>query len=69
MRKLTEQWLRYAADDLRAAEITIEKQIYTIVCFHSQQCMEKGMKAVMEKYNWEAESKKLLDLYGQVISD
>ena len=26
-------------------------------------------KAVLEKYNWEAESKKLLDLYGQVISD
>ena len=28
-----------------------------------------GRKAVMEKYNWETEGKKLLDLYGQVISD
>lgn len=30
---------------------------------------ENGRKAVLEKYNWEAESKKLLDLYAQVISD
>jgi len=51
MRKLTEQWLRYAADDLRAAEITIEKQIYTIVCFHSQQCSEKGLKAILQEKN------------------
>lgn len=30
---------------------------------------ENGRKAVVEKYNWETESKKLLDLYAQVISD
>jgi len=51
MRKLTQEWLRYAADVLRAAEITIERQIYTIVCFHSQQCSEKCLKAILQEKN------------------
>lgn len=51
MKKLTMQWLRYAADDLRSAKILLEREIYTIACFHSQQCLEKSLKAILQEKN------------------
>jgi HEPN domain-containing protein len=43
----TEQWLDYARTDLKSAEILLREEIYTHVCFHCQQCVEKAFKAVL----------------------
>ncbi len=42
-----EQWLEFARNDLRAAELLLEDEIYYLVCFHGQQCTEKTLKAIL----------------------
>src|SRR3989344_7304089 len=39
-------WINFACDDLKAAEISVDKGIANIVCFHSQQSVEKCLKAL-----------------------
>ncbi|MDQ3250521.1 MAG: HEPN domain-containing protein [Chloroflexota bacterium] len=41
------EWLVFAREDLRVAHILLREEIYTHVCFHSQQCVEKSLKAVL----------------------
>ena len=38
-------WLHFAAEDLRVAELVLQAGIYNQVCFHAQQCVEKSLKA------------------------
>jgi HEPN domain-containing protein len=45
--KLYENWLRFAFDDLRSAEILLAAGIFNMVCFHAQQCVEKALKALL----------------------
>ena len=40
-----ENWLRFAREDLRVAKLVMKEKIYNQVCFHSQQCAEKSLKA------------------------
>ncbi|NOX62001.1 MAG: HEPN domain-containing protein [Chloroflexi bacterium] len=42
-----ERWLRFAADDLRMAQLAFQEEIYTQSCFHAQQCAEKSIKALL----------------------
>jgi len=37
-----EQWLKFVNDDLRSAEILLREAIFKMVCFHSQQAVEKS---------------------------
>ena len=51
MKKISEEWLKTAKDDLRVADKIISDEALThMVAFHSQQCIEKSLKAVMEEY-------------------
>ncbi len=51
MKKISEEWLKSAKDDLRVADKIIADEALThMVAFHSQQCIEKSFKAVMEEY-------------------
>jgi HEPN domain-containing protein len=51
MKQITEQWLRAAEDDLRvAARIAPDEYLTHMVAFHSQQCIEKSLKALIEEY-------------------
>ena len=45
--KLYDNWLKFASDDLRSAEILLQANIFNMVCFHSQQCVEKALKAAL----------------------
>ena len=49
-KKLPELWLQYAKDDLRSAETLMKSSIYNMVCFHSQQAVEKDLKAIIASY-------------------
>ena len=41
------QWLAFANEDLRMAQIAFVEEIYNQVCFHAQQCVEKSIKAAI----------------------
>lgn len=49
-KKLPELWLQHAKDDLRSAETLMKASIYNMVCFHSQQAVEKALKAIIAYY-------------------
>lgn len=38
-------WLQFAREDLRVAEWALDETINNQACFHSQQCVEKSLKA------------------------
>lgn len=51
MKPVTESWLRAAEDDLRVIErIVSDPHLTHMVAFHSQQCIEKSLKAIVEEY-------------------
>lgn len=42
-----EAWLKYADDDLAAAEHLFSVELYNLVCFHCHQAAEKTLKAFL----------------------
>jgi HEPN domain-containing protein len=51
MKEISEQWLSAAEDDLRVmARIASDEYLTHMVAFHSQQCIEKSLKAIIEEY-------------------
>ena len=51
MKKVSEQWLNAAEDDLRVIRrIGDDDYLTHMVAFHSQQCIEKSLKAIIEEY-------------------
>ena len=57
MKKIVQEWILKAENDYLVAmrEFKGEPLIPDAVCFHSQQCIEKYMKAVLEENNKEFE--------------
>ena len=50
MKELTAEWMKKAEDDLLVAKREFEEPpVYDAVCFHSQQCVEKCLKAVLQE--------------------
>ena len=48
MKKLVEEWLRYAENDLRTiSKIIDDEHLTNVVTFHSHQCIEKSFKAII----------------------
>lgn len=47
MRKATAVWIREAEDDSRAAQLLLEHGHYRAACIHSQQAVEKALKALL----------------------
>jgi len=51
MKEIAEHWLNAAQDDLRViAKIASDESLTHMVAFHSQQCIEKSLKAVIEEH-------------------
>lgn len=51
MKPQTKEWVEKAEGDYRVAvrEISAKKPVYDAVCFHSQQCAEKYLKAILQE--------------------
>lgn len=51
MKKITEEWLKKAKKDLLVAqrEMKEKEAVYDAVCFHSQQAVEKFLKAILQE--------------------
>ena len=47
MRKATAAWIREARDEFDTASILLTHEKYRGVCLHSQQAVEKGLKALL----------------------
>ena len=70
MRKTTAAWLRDAREELESASILFEHRKYRAVCFHSQQAVEKGLKAlVLEKGKRPARTHDIVELLNAVTAD
>lgn len=41
-------WLKFAEEDMVSAKALLERKIYNQVCFHSQQAVEKMLKAYLK---------------------
>lgn len=53
MNPLTLEWVKKADEDFIAAErlLRVRKTpVYSVVCFHSQQCAEKLLKALLQEH-------------------
>ena len=69
MRKNTKGWLAEAQEDLECASILAEHGKYRGACFHSQQSVEKGLKALLlEKGRHPARSHDLLELLNSAVA-
>ena len=68
MKKLTEEWLKAAGDDLDVIErILDDAHLSHVLAFHAQQCIEKGFKAVLEEHEIEVTRiHSLVTLLGKV---
>ena len=68
MKKLAEEWLRFADKDIKTIDYILqESELTNIVAFHSHQCLEKSFKAIIV-LNTENIPRihNLLKLYGTV---
>lgn len=68
MKKLAEEWSKYAYKDLSTIEKILEDENLTnITAFHAQQCIEKSFKAlILLKTGEISKIHNLLKLYGTV---
>ena len=46
-------WLRFAKEDLRIAELAMDEGLHNQVCFHAQQCAEKSLKGWLAQHGEE----------------
>lgn len=67
MKEEVKNWIDYAYEDLRMAELAFKEKIYNQVCFHSQQCVEKILKAFIEfKGKIHPQTHKLTDILSSI---
>lgn len=67
MNRLTEEWINKAEKDYLVAirEMELDPLVPEAVCFHSQQCVEKYMKAILQENQVEPEKTHDLDILLQ----
>jgi HEPN domain-containing protein/predicted nucleotidyltransferase len=70
MRKVTQSWIGEAREDLESASILLKHEKFRGACFHSQQCVEKALKAViLEKGRRPARTHDLVELLKAVSAE
>lgn len=53
MKPETEEWVRIAEEELKSADLLFGNGIYRMVCLHSQQAVEKILKALLTEQDIE----------------
>lgn len=68
MRKATEAWLRECEEEHRMATLLLDHGLFRGTCLHSQQAVEKGLKAfLIEQGARPARTHDVVELRGQVV--
>jgi len=47
MKEEGRNWIEFASEDLKIAELALHERVYNQACFHSQQCVEKALKGLI----------------------
>jgi HEPN domain-containing protein len=69
MKMEVDRWLVFAEEDRRMARLALDEAIYNQVCFHSQQCVEKALKAaIISRGEFPPRSHKIADLLAALES-
>jgi HEPN domain-containing protein len=63
------RWLRYAREDLLAAEVFVEQEMARQACFHAQQAAEKAIKTALVFLQIEFPYRHDLDLLRNLLPD
>ena len=67
MRKEAEGWVKIAIEEFQSAKYLLEKSLFRMVCYHSQQAVEKVLKAILVDHEVEVPfTHNLLDLNNAV---
>ncbi|MCI2424425.1 HEPN domain-containing protein [Candidatus Acetothermia bacterium] len=67
MKRETEEWLKIAEEELQAAEHLFKASLYRMVCYHTQQAVEKILKAILTERGIEfSRTHNILDLSNAV---
>lgn len=53
MKLETREWIKIAEEEVTSADLLFENEIYRMVCLHSQQAVEKILKALLTEYDIE----------------
>jgi len=70
MSEASKNWLTFARQDLRMAELALTEGILNQVCFHAQQCVEKAIKGWLEQHGQTApRTHRLVDLIQLLSPD
>ena len=62
MNEAARRWLAFADEDLQVAELALGSSLWNQVCFHSHQCAEKSLKALMAERSGSPPRTHLTDL-------
>ena len=65
MNDLPKEWLRLALEDSKTAQVLFKESIWSHSCFHAQQAVEKGLKALLESRKEVPKIHDLLELASQ----
>jgi len=69
MRKITMAWMKDAEEELDSAVILHEHKKYRSACYHSEQCVEKGLKAfILERGKRPERTHDIVELINKVLS-
>jgi len=67
MRKVTDSWIKDAEDELESAVILYGHEKYRGACYHAQQSVEKGLKAlILEKGKRPARIHDIVELFNKI---
>lgn len=67
MRKATSAWISDAEEEFQSARVLYEHERYRASCYHSQQSVEKGLKAmIIEKGKKPERTHDIVELYNSV---
>jgi HEPN domain-containing protein/predicted nucleotidyltransferase len=67
MRKATEAWMREVAEEARMARLLTEGRFFRGACLHSQQTVEKGLKAlILERGERPPRTHDVVELFNRV---
>ncbi len=67
MKRETEEWLKIAVEDFQSAKHLLDTSLFRMVCYHSQQTVEKLAKAILVEHGIDIpRTHNLLDLNNAV---
>lgn len=69
MRDSIKQWLHHCNEDLESAKYLLLGKFYRGACYHSEQAVEKSLKALLIKKGWELEKIHNIERLKEIVAD